>query len=68
MPYIINRNNYSYPDTYNAIDNKVRYVMNDLKSVYSHYNPKTGRNEITENKLPERSVDDGKSKRKYVKK
>lgn len=62
MPYIINRNNYSYPDTYNAINNnKVRYEMNDLKSVYSHYNPKTGKNEIIENKLFERSVDNGKS-------
>lgn len=25
--------------------------MNDLKSVFSHYDPKTGRNVTTENKL-----------------
>lgn len=62
MPYIINRDE-NYPNVYTAVHNATpRYVMNDLKSVYSHYNPKTGKNEITENKLPERSVDDdGKS-------
>lgn len=59
MPYIISRNNCIC--FYNDNTNNNRYEMNDLKSVYSHYNPKTGKNEITENKLPERSVDDGKS-------
>ena len=30
---------------------KVRYEMNDLNSVYTHYNATTGKNEPTENKL-----------------
>ena len=30
---------------------KERYKMNDLSSVFSHYDPKTGKNVITENKL-----------------
>lgn len=59
MPYIISRN--SCICFYNDTINNNRYEMNDLKSVYSHYNPKTGKNEITENKLPERSADNGKS-------
>ena len=32
------------------ISNK-KYPMNDLCSVYTHYNPDTGRNEPTENKI-----------------
>lgn len=30
---------------------KERYKMNDLSSVFSHYDPKTGKNVATENKL-----------------
>ena len=30
---------------------KKKYPMNDLGSVYTHYNPKTGKNEPTENKI-----------------
>lgn len=33
--------------------NKPKYPMNDMVSVYTHYNPKIGRNEPTENKLKE---------------
>ena len=40
MPYIISRNNCIC--FYNDNTNNNRYEMNDLKSVYSHYNPKTG--------------------------
>ena len=33
-------------------ENGELYNNNDLGSVYTHYNDKTGRNEITENVLP----------------
>lgn len=41
-------------------DSKVRYKMNDLSSVYSHYDRSLGINIITENKL-EGDVSDGKN-------
>lgn len=39
------------------------YPMNDLKSTFTHYDPKTGKNVPTENKLKEASKNhDTKSK------
>lgn len=48
MPEIIERN-INTPITNKP--KKVRYKMNDLDSVYVHYDAKTGRNVPTENKL-----------------
>lgn len=48
MPEIIERN-INTPITNKP--KKVRYKMNDLGSVYTHYDAKTGRNVPTENKL-----------------
>ena len=36
-----------------------RYAINDMGSVYVHYNPKTGKNEQTPNKLKEGDTSDG---------
>ena len=48
MPEIIERN-INTPITNKP--KRIRYKMNDLGSVYIHYDPKTGRNIATENKL-----------------
>ena len=37
----------------NKLDKKPRYYMNDLNSVYTHWDPKTGKNVPTENKISE---------------
>lgn len=37
------------------------FPTNDLGSVYTHYNPKTGRNEQTPNVLPNKSKEDKKN-------
>lgn len=36
----------------------MKYAMNDMNAVYTHYNPATGKNEPTENKLPEKEDKD----------
>lgn len=49
MPNIISSQ--QRPVVNNSIEFKEIYPMNDLNSVYTHYNPKTGKNEPTENKI-----------------
>lgn len=52
MPYIVT--GIQFPTVSKITPNKEinePYAMNDLKSVYTHYDPKTGRNVATENKL-----------------
>lgn len=54
MPDIIIRkvvNNENIKQTKEDTQIKNNYPMNDLGSVFSHYNPETGKNEPTENKL-----------------
>lgn len=48
MPEIITRKTVEMES---SSDYKERYKMNDLSSVYTHYDPKTGKNVATENKL-----------------
>lgn len=48
MPEIITRKTVKVESSANY---KERYKMNDLGSVFSHYDSKSGKNVITENKL-----------------
>lgn len=41
-----------------------QYKMSDIKSVYTHYNPKTGKNEPTENKINKGVNINGKSSKR----
>ena len=46
---IINRGCKVNIDTYIDIRDNKKYKMNDLCSVYTHYDPKSGKNVATEN-------------------
>lgn len=50
MPIIVKNNGYVLkPNKYTP--DQHRYKMSDLSSVYTHYDPKTGKNVPTENRL-----------------
>ena len=56
---IITRKTVNNNATYNPKDGK--YKMNDLGSVYTHYDSETGKNVATENKLYGGAINNGKS-------
>ena len=43
-------------------EDKPTYCMNDLKSVFTHYDPKLGRNVPTENKINKEESNNEKTK------
>ena len=50
MPYIITRKTVNNNEESSVIKKK-KYELNDLGSVYTHYDPETCKNVATENKL-----------------
>ena len=57
MPNIIKRNTVTVKN--NGVETKcLDYPMNDLDSVYTHYDPATGKNVATPNELPKKEVND----------
>ena len=55
MPDIVVRK--THPKTSFSIETTNSYPMNDLQSVYTHYDPELGKNVPTENKLPNKGDD-----------
>lgn len=55
MPYIIDKanNRIIAVNIKQELKYTLRYEKNDLKSVFTHYDPKTGKNVVTPNKLPD---------------
>lgn len=52
MPYIVDRENIITVNGNNKYDSKpLPYPAHDLQSVFTHYDPKLGKNVPTENKL-----------------
>lgn len=61
MPYIVTRNTVNVPDSH-IEENTNKYPMNDLGSVFTHWDPTLGKNVPTENKL-KGDGDNGKDSR-----
>lgn len=57
MPYIITNKKALNLSDINSIK-PMNYKMNDLGSVFTHYNKKLGKNVPTENKLPKTNKED----------